>query len=109
MVEKRLTWVIGYTTFEASTGIIMQTTYQPELTAFSYRPEHITPREIQILTLMAQGNMNKEIANHLNISAETVKKHLKNIYQKTGAHNKIEALNKTKWLTTSLHTTKTTC
>ncbi|HEY0040808.1 MAG TPA: helix-turn-helix transcriptional regulator [Flavisolibacter sp.] len=70
--------------------------------AFSYTNEHITPREIQILALMAQGKLNKEIAMRLNISPETVKKHLKNIYQKTGSHNKIEALNKTKWLTASL-------
>jgi DNA-binding NarL/FixJ family response regulator len=79
----------------------MQPTYQTN-TTFSYTDEHITPREIQILTLMAQGILNKEIAQRLNISTETVKKHLKNIYQKTGSHNKIEALNKTKWLTASL-------
>ena len=70
----------------------------------AYSTNHITPREIQILALMAQGIMNKEIAKQLNISTETVKKHLKNIYQKTGSHNKIEALNKTKWLTASLLT-----
>lgn len=79
----------------------MQTTDQDQ-TNVSYIANHITPREIQILALMAQGIMNKEIAQRLNISTETVKKHLKNIYQKTGSHNKIEALNKTKWLTTSL-------
>jgi LuxR family maltose regulon positive regulatory protein len=50
---------------------------------------------------MAMGNLNKEIGSQLNISTETVKKHVKNIYLKIGAHNKIEALNKTKWLTTS--------
>ena len=81
----------------------MQTTDQNQ-TNVSYNTNHITPREIQILALMAQGIMNKEIAQRLNISTETVKKHLKNIYQKTGSHNKIEALNKTKWLTTSLLT-----
>lgn len=80
----------------------MQPTYQPELTPASFTDEHITPREIQILTLMAQGHMNKEIAARLNISPETVKKHVKNIFFKTGAHNRIEALNKTRWLTASL-------
>lgn len=79
----------------------MQTIYQ-DLTTESYASEHISPREIQILTLMAQGILTKEIASCLHISTETVKKHLKNIYQKTGSHNKIEALNKTKWLTASL-------
>lgn len=80
----------------------MHSIYQTELTASSYFPNHITPRETEILHLMAQGSMNKEIACHLNISPETVKKHIKNIFQKTGAQNRIEALNKTKWLTTSL-------
>ncbi len=78
----------------------MQTIYKDNSTA-PFGLEHITPRETQILTLMAQGILNKEIAEQLNISAETVKKHLKNIYQKTGSHNKIEALNKTQWLTAS--------
>jgi DNA-binding NarL/FixJ family response regulator len=76
--------------------------YQPEPTVTSLANEHITPREIQILSLMAQGYMNKEIGQRLNISAETVKKHVKNIFFKTGAHNRIEALNKTRWLTASL-------
>ena len=77
-------------------------TYQQDVTAAGCYAEHITPREIQILHLMAQGSMNKEIADRLCISPETVKKHVKNIFQKTGAHNRIEALNKTRWLTTSL-------
>jgi len=79
----------------------MQVTEQSQVSR-SYSINHITPREIQILALMSQGMMNKDIAKRLNISAETVKKHVKNIYQKTGSHNKIEALNKTKWLTASL-------
>jgi DNA-binding CsgD family transcriptional regulator len=38
--------------------------------------------------------MYKEIAERLGITHETVKKHLKNIYQKLHVQNKIEALNK---------------
>lgn len=81
---------------------IMQFTYQAGTTATPFANEHITPREIQILALMAQGYMNKEIGKQLNISVETVKKHVKNIFFKTGAQNRIEALNKTRWLTASL-------
>jgi DNA-binding NarL/FixJ family response regulator len=98
-----LTSGAGYTTFEESTQPTMQTNNQDQLNV-SFVTNHLTPREIQILALMAQAMMNKEIATRLNISTETVKKHLKNIYQKTGSHNKIEALNKTKWLTASLFT-----
>ena len=80
----------------------MTITYQPHTHTNAFINKHITPREIQILVLMAQGFVNKQIGDRLNISPETVKKHVKNIYKKTNAHNKIEALNKTKWLTTSL-------
>ena len=51
-------------------------------------------REKEVLELVAQGLLYKEIALRLTISAETVKKHLKNIYQKLHVQNKVEALNK---------------
>lgn len=82
---------------------------QPKPTAPSSTPLTITPRETQVLVLLAQGNLNKEVARRLNISTETVKKHLQNIYQKTGAQNKIEALNKTRWLTASFSAADTNC
>lgn len=84
------------------------TTQQPKLTAFP-PASHITPRETQVLVLMAQGFLNKEIARRLSISPETVNTHLKNIYQKTGAQNKIDAINKTRWLTAHLMATETNC
>lgn len=51
-------------------------------------------REKEVLELVAQGLLYKEIALRLTISTETVKKHLKNIYQKLHVQNKVEALNK---------------
>ena len=42
----------------------------------------ITPREKQVLELLAKGFSYKMIGHEFSISAETVKKHLKNIYQK---------------------------
>ena len=59
----------------------------------------ITRREQEVLELMAMGNINKEIGDRLNISTDTVKQHVKNIYYKLGARNKIEALNKLGLLT----------
>lgn len=66
--------------------------------------ESITRREREVLMLMAQGNINKEIAHLLHISTDTVKQHIKNIYRKLGAGNKIEALNKTGMLAVSYAT-----
>jgi two-component system, NarL family, response regulator LiaR len=51
-------------------------------------------REKEVLELLAQGYTYKEIAVPLSITTETVKKHLKNIYQKLQVQNKVEALNK---------------
>ena len=59
----------------------------------------ITRRDKEVLELMAMGNINKEIGDRLNISTDTVKQHVKNIYYKLGARNKIEALNKLGLLT----------
>lgn len=56
----------------------------------------LSPREKEVLELLAKGLMYKEIARILNVGKETVKKHLKNIYQKLHVQNKIEALNKFK-------------
>jgi LuxR family transcriptional regulator, maltose regulon positive regulatory protein len=52
----------------------------------------LTNRERQLLVHVKNGLMNREIAALENICLETVKKHLKNIYKKLGARNKIEAL-----------------
>lgn len=54
----------------------------------------ITNREKEILQQLARGMTYKEISLQLGITAETVKKHLKNIYRKLKVSNKIEALNK---------------
>lgn len=52
----------------------------------------LTARERLILRFVGKGCTNKEIANAIHISVETVKKHLQNIYRKLEAGNKIEAL-----------------
>lgn len=54
----------------------------------------LSPREKEVLEWLAKGLVYKEIAIHLGVGTETVKKHLKNIYQKLHVQNKIEALNK---------------
>jgi DNA-binding NarL/FixJ family response regulator len=52
----------------------------------------LTPREIEVLRLIAGGNANKEIAGRLTISEETVKSHVTNILAKLGANDRTHAV-----------------
>jgi DNA-binding NarL/FixJ family response regulator len=53
----------------------------------------LTPREIEVLTLVAQGHRNKEIASLLHLSEETVPVHLKNIFAKLKVNERTAAVN----------------
>jgi DNA-binding NarL/FixJ family response regulator len=52
----------------------------------------LTPREIDVLRLIAGGNANKLIADQLSITEETVKGHVKNILSKLGASDRTHAV-----------------
>jgi DNA-binding NarL/FixJ family response regulator len=51
----------------------------------------LTPRETDVLRLIAGGNANKEIAARLSLTEETVKHHVKNILVKLGANDRTHA------------------
>jgi len=52
----------------------------------------LTPREIDILQLIAQGNANKVIADRLSVSEDTVKAHVRNILSKLSANDRTHAV-----------------
>lgn len=58
----------------------------------------LTVRERDVLRLWAKGYQKRKIAEILLLSPETVKKHLRNIYLKLNAHNKVQALTKAGYL-----------
>lgn len=58
----------------------------------------LTNRERDILGLWAKGLKQKQIAAELFLSPLTVKKHLRNVYKKLNAHNKVQALTKAGYL-----------
>lgn len=56
--------------------------------------ELVSKREREVLELLSKGFLYKEIAEKLNISLSTVKRHLNHIYDKLQVQNKTEAVNK---------------
>jgi DNA-binding CsgD family transcriptional regulator len=58
----------------------------------------LTPREHEILEWLASGQSNKELARSLDISPNTVKTHLARLYEKLEVRNRVEAIEKARWL-----------
>jgi NarL family two-component system response regulator LiaR len=54
-------------------------------------PDELTPREMEVLKLIAQGLSNKELANKLTISEKTVKTHLSSIFSKLHLSDRTQA------------------
>jgi DNA-binding NarL/FixJ family response regulator len=50
----------------------------------------LTARELQIVALVVEGGTNREIAESLGLSDDTVKHHLSNIFDKVGVHSRLE-------------------
>jgi DNA-binding NarL/FixJ family response regulator len=55
-------------------------------------PDGLTPREVEVLALIAEGLMNAEIAERLVVSAATVKTHVNHIFAKTGVRDRAQAV-----------------
>jgi len=54
-------------------------------------PGGLTEREVEVLTHLAQGKTNREIARELVLSERTVQRHISNIYTKIHVRNRAEA------------------
>ena len=66
---------------------------EPVRDGTSVGPDRLTPREVEVLRLIAAGKSNQEIAAELVISFNTVTNHVKRILDKTGSGNRTEAAN----------------
>jgi DNA-binding NarL/FixJ family response regulator len=60
--------------------------------------EPLSGREVEVLSLLASGRTNAEIARDLFVAVGTVKAHINNIYRKLDARNRAEALNRAREL-----------
>lgn len=72
-------------------GILLGTTKQQVEFEATYR-NRITPREREVIDLIAQGKRNTEIAESLYIDISTVKSHINRIYRKCGVGSRKELL-----------------
>ena len=79
---------------EALTSLVFDDFYKKEKAASQSRHHlkltDLTKREMQVLTLVAQGKSNKEVAEELFISTKTVDSHKTNILEKLGLRNTAE-------------------
>ncbi|HSS61882.1 MAG TPA: response regulator transcription factor [Candidatus Limnocylindrales bacterium] len=60
--------------------------------------ERLTPREKEVLRLMADGTSSRDIAKQLGISYTTVRTHIRSLGSKLGVHSKLEAIVKAREL-----------
>lgn len=60
--------------------------------------ERLTPREKEVLRMMAEGAASRDIANRLGISYTTVRTHIRSLGSKLGVHSKLEAIVKAREL-----------
>ena len=56
--------------------------------------ESLSQREFEILEALVKGRLYKEIGQDMNISTETVRKHVYNVYRKLHINNRVEAYNR---------------
>jgi DNA-binding NarL/FixJ family response regulator len=78
----------GYVQGEVSGTLLAYVTEQPACDELA----QLTPRELDVIKLTAEGLANKQIARHLRISEATVKTHLKDIFERLGVSNRAEAV-----------------
>jgi DNA-binding CsgD family transcriptional regulator len=79
-------------------GLIVRSPHATDI-GFGSMPESdlralLTPRELEVLTAIADGDTNRVIARRLNISLHTVKFHVESVFRKLGARTRTEAVAK---------------
>ncbi len=67
---------------------VIESSFSGELATAAQNPlDRLTPREVEVLKLVAEGHTNREIAHELNISTKTVEKHRANLMEKLDLHD----------------------
>ncbi len=72
-------------------GAVTRAQSSPADADLAARLASLTPQQFRVLTLVAEGLLNKQIADRLDIQERTVKAHLSVIFEKLGARNRTQA------------------
>jgi PAS domain S-box-containing protein len=72
-------------------GVFGQVTHWSE-EAESVRHPRLTPRQAEVLRLLEQGSSTAQIANHLHLSQETVRNHVRNLLRALGVNSRLQAV-----------------
>jgi len=70
---------------KALQGLMAQAAAAPDRKTYG-----LTPRELEVVACIVEGCSNRDIAKQFNISEETVKRHLSNVFDKTGVSTRLE-------------------
>ncbi|WP_424212985.1 response regulator [Streptomyces sp. BI20] len=71
-----------------------KTTFLPRAGAEAPERSTLTDRERELMEHVAQGASNRQIGNRLGITEGTVKRHLRNVFDKLGATSRLDAVNR---------------
>ena len=83
-------WLDRATTSEVLRQLTEDVAPAPRLRDRDNKPSPLSPREREIVVLVTQGLKNKELAERLVISEQTVKNHMHNIFDKLGVSDRLE-------------------
>ncbi|WP_066504936.1 response regulator [Abyssisolibacter fermentans] len=83
--------IIGNTYIQSSIANLLSHRYKKGNKATNTNKKNLTKREYEVITLIAEGLNNKEIAKRLFISEKTVKNHVSNIFKKIEVTDRIQA------------------
>ena len=82
---------IGLLAVEARCAAQSEAKAEPAVESSDHRADGLTPREVEILTRLAAGATNVQLAVGLHLSVKTIERHLSNIYTKLGMRGRAEA------------------
>ena len=92
LIASEPAWEVALAEVRKFLGVNEMTPVSPSAESISFENvDGLTPREFEVLLLIATGKSNRDIAQELFISFHTVTNHVKNILGKTGSANRTEA------------------